>query len=147
MIHLAKVNKDNWEECIILPTSEDHVHFVASNVYSIAKSQFHPNTLKAYCIYADDNMVGFVMYGPREDDPSLLWIDEMMISEAHRRHGYGRAALQAIFDDAEQQGYTRVGLSTKRENTKAIHLYESVGFISTGKRYDGGEEFILNLPS
>ena len=147
MIRLVKVNKDNWEECINLPTSEDHVRFVAPNVYSIAKSQFHPNTLKAFCIYADDKMVGFVMYGPREDDPSLLWIDEMMIAEGHRRWGYGRAALQTIFDDAKQQGYYKVGLSTKPENIKAIHLYECVGFISTGKRYDGGEEYILNMPS
>ena len=145
MIRLVKVNKDNWEECINLPTSEDHVRFVAPNVYSIAKAQLHPDTLKAYCIYADEIMVGFIMYGPREDDPSLLWIDEMMISEGQRRRGYGRTALQAIFDDAKQQGYSRVGLSTKPENVKAIHLYKSVGFRSTGETYDGGEEFIIDL--
>ncbi|HSG42577.1 MAG TPA: GNAT family N-acetyltransferase, partial [Anaerolineales bacterium] len=126
-------------------TSDDHVRFVAPNVYSIAKAQFHPDTLKAYCIYSDDTMVGFVMYGPREDDPSLLWIDEMMIAEGHRRQGYGRAALQAIFEDAKQGGFSRVGLSTKPENVKAIRLYESLGFRSTGEIYDGGNEFILDL--
>ena len=147
MIRLVKVNKGNWEECINLPTSEDHVRFVAPNGYSIAKSQFYPDTIKACCIYADDNMVGFVMYGPREDDPGLLWIDEMMITEDHRSRGYGRAALQAIFNDANQEGYSRVGLSTKSENIKAIRLYESAGFKSTGKTYDGGEEFINELPA
>ena len=145
MIRLIQVNKDNWKECINLPTSEDHVRFVAPNVYSIAKSQFHPDALTAYCIYADETMVGFVMYGPREDDPSLLWIDEMMIAEGHRRRGYGRASLQVIFEDAKQDGFSRVGLSTKPENIKAIHLYESVGFRSTGEIYDGGKEFILEL--
>jgi len=142
-----KVSKDNWEECINLPTSEDHVRFVAPNVYSIAKSQFYPDTIKACCIYADHTMVGFVMYGPREDDSDLLWIDEMMIAEGHRRKGYGKATLLLIKDEATPQGYPRIGLSTKLENIKAIRLYKSVGFRTTGETYDGGKEYILNLPA
>jgi diamine N-acetyltransferase len=133
MLRLVKVNRDNWEECIKLPTSEDHEHFVAPNVYSIAEAQFYPDTVTASCIYADEEMVGFAMYGPEEDDPSLFWIDRLMIAEGQRGKGYGRAALLMILDEAKSKGFSRIGLSTEPENLKAIQLYENVGFKATGE--------------
>jgi diamine N-acetyltransferase len=135
MIQLVTVNKDNWQECIQLPTSEEH-RFVAPNVYSIAESQFYPDTVTASCIYAGDAMVGFAMYGPEEDDATLFFIDRLMIAEGHRGKGYGKAALLAILAEAKSQGFSRIGLSTSPENERAIALYESVGFKATGEMDD-----------
>ena len=135
MIQLVTVNKDNWQECIQLPTSEDH-RFVAPNVYSIAEAQFYPDTVTACCIYAGDAMVGFAMYGPDEDDATLFAIDRLMIAEGHRGRGYGKAALLAILEEAERRGFSRIRLSTNPENVKAIKLYESVGFRATGEMDD-----------
>jgi diamine N-acetyltransferase len=138
MIRLVNVNKDNWQECIRLPTSEDHARFVAPNVYSIAEAQFYPDTVTACGIYAGGAMVGFAMYGPDEDDATLFVIDRLMIAEGHRGKGYGKAALSAILEEAKRRGFLRIKLSTNPENVKAIKLYESVGFRATGEM-DGDE--------
>lgn len=148
MIRLVTVNKDNWQECIRLPTSEDHAQFVAPNVYSIAESQFYPDTVKACCIYAGDAMVGFAMYGPDEDDATLFAIDRLMIAEGHRGKGYGKAALSAILEEAKSRGFSRISLSTNPENVKAIQLYESVGFRATGEMDDDEAVYIyLHRPT
>ncbi|MBN2389755.1 MAG: GNAT family N-acetyltransferase [Anaerolineae bacterium] len=136
MIRLVDVNKDNWQECIQLPTANDHARFVAPNVYSIAEAQFYPNTVTACCIYAGDAMVGFAMYGPDEDDAALFAIDRLMIAEGHRGKGYGKAALLTILEEAKRRGFSRIQLSTNPENVKAITLYESVGFRVTGEMDD-----------
>jgi diamine N-acetyltransferase len=133
MIHFVAVNKDNWQECAKLPTSEEHARFVAPNVYSIAEAQFYPLTVKACCIYAGEEMVGFAMYGPEDDDETLFWIDRLMIAKGHQGKGYGRAAMLLILDEARERGFSRVGLSTGPENAKAIRLYESLGFRATGE--------------
>jgi diamine N-acetyltransferase len=138
MIRLVNVNKDNWQACIQLPTSEDHARFVAPNVYSIAEAQFYPDTVAACCIYAGETMVGFAMYGSDEDDATLFAIDRLMIAEGHRGKGYGKATLSAILEEAKRRGFSRIRLSTNPENMKAIKLYESVGFRATGEM-DGDE--------
>jgi diamine N-acetyltransferase len=146
MLRFVRVNKDNWQECIKLPTSEDHKHFVAPNVYSIAEAQFYPETVTAACIYDDEEMVGFAMYGREEDDHSLFWIDRLMIAEGQRGKGYGRTALLMILDEAKKKGFSRIGLSTSPVNLKAIKLYEQVGFIATGEMDSGEEIFICDFP-
>ena len=55
-ITLQPITSDNWVECIQLaPTAEQQrIGFVEPNRGSLAQ---------AYAIYADETMVGFVMYG------------------------------------------------------------------------------------
>ena len=137
MLSLVPVDRDNWQECIHLPTSEEHARFVASNVYSIAEAQFYPKAM-ACCIYEDVQMVGFAMFGPSETDSDVFCIDRLMIAEPYRGKGHGRAALHLILREAQAQGYRTVELSTDPSNAKAIHLYESVGFVATGD-HDGDE--------
>jgi diamine N-acetyltransferase len=144
MVQFVTVNKDNWQECVKLPTSEEHARFVAPNVYSIAEAQFYPLTVKACCIYAGEEMVGFAMYGPEDDDETLFWIDRLMIAEGHRGKGYARAAMRLILDEARARGFSRVGLSTSPGNVKAIRLYESLGFRATGE-VDDNEEIYLRV--
>lgn len=140
MIHFVEVNKDNWEECINLPISEDHNHNVAPNVYSIAEVSFYPE-LKACCIYNDEKMVGFTMYG-LDDEDNRFWIIRLMIAEDQRRKGFGREALKLIIDEVRQKGVPEIVLSTHPDNFKAIKLYESMGFIDTGEM-DGNEEIFI----
>ena len=139
MVELVEVNKDNWGECINLPTSDAH-RFVAPNVYSIAEAQFYPKAT-AYCVYAGEQMVGFTMYGLDEDDKSMLYVDRLMIAEPFRGQGYGTAVLRKILEEAMTRGVARVGLSTSPENAAAIRVYERVGFRATGQQDDGEDVY------
>lgn len=142
MVEFVDVNKDNWHECIDLPTSDEH-RFVASNLYSIAEAQFYPKA-RACCIYAAGQMVGFAMYGVDEEDETVLCIDRLMIAEPFRGHGYGAAAVRKIVAEAAAIGMRCVTLSVEPDNLVAKHIYEKVGFRKTGMM-DGTEE-VYRLP-
>ena len=133
LIRFVPVNKTNWKECANLPTGEDHI-FVAPNVWSIAGAQFWTGS-KSCCIYHGDEMVGYILYNLSQNDGGelQLWGNRLMIAETRRGKGFGRAAIQQCIAEARQQECAEVGLSTGPENHKAIRLYESLGFRSTGK--------------
>lgn len=137
MIELIEVNKDNWQACIALPTSDAH-RFVASNLYSIAEAQFYPKA-HAYGVYADGQLVGFTMYGLGEDDETMLWIDRLMIAEPFLRQGYGLDVLEKIIEEARTLGVSRIGLSTEPENHAAKQAFEKAGFEAAGLK-DGDED-------
>ncbi len=138
------VDKNNWRECAKLPTGDDH-KFVAPNVWSIAEAQFWPGS-RSCCIYHGDEMVGYVALQsvPQCCRELRLWGSRLMISEPQRGKGYARAAIQQGIAEARQQGCVEVALSTEPENHKAIQLYESLGFRSTGNYLD--DEMIYICP-
>jgi GNAT superfamily N-acetyltransferase len=144
LICFVPVNKSNWKECANLPTGEDH-KFVAPNVWSIAAAQFWSGS-RSCCIYHGDEMVGYILFNLSYNDAGelQLWGNRLMIAELQRGKGYGRAAIQQCIAEARQQDCVEVGLSTGPENYKAIRLYESLGFQSTGKFL--GDEMIYICP-
>ena len=141
MVRLVEVTRDNWQECIGMPISEDHGRFVQTNLYSLAQAQFQPGA-KVRCIYAGEEMVGCTLYGPDEHQADLFWVYRLMISERERGKGYGRAGLALILDEAGRLGYARIGLSADPDNRKAIDLYEKMGFRDTGEM-DGRERIYV----
>jgi putative acetyltransferase len=58
-----------------------------------------------------------------------------------RGQGLGRRLLAACLEKAERQGLLRVELSARADNTRAIRLYESLGF-----RYEGLRRRALRFP-
>lgn len=142
-VRFVAVNEKNMKECVDLARGEDH-RFVAPNVVSIAQAQFWPGA-KSCCIYHGDEMVGYTLYS--QDDPTRFWVARLMIAEGQRGKGYGRATLQQIITEARRQGGKEVALSTEPENFKAIRLYESLGFHSTGKIEHGEMIYVCPLSS
>ena len=47
--------------------------------------------------------------------------------------GIGRIMLETVFDVAKKTGYTQAELEVVTENTGAVHLYESLGFVKYGR--------------
>nr|WP_263326715.1 GNAT family N-acetyltransferase [Neobacillus sp. Marseille-Q6967] len=74
--------------------SEQQKRFIASKLYSIGQVQFLEN-FEAMAIYADDQMVGFTLYGLDGDDNNY-WIYRIMVDERFQGKGYGTRALQEI---------------------------------------------------
>ena len=136
LVRLVPVGKDNFHDCINLPMGEDHEH-MGLIADSIAQAQLWPGS-KACCIYRGDEMVGYTLFGPQEEDMRLyIWVNYLMVAEGQRGKGYGRAALQQIIAEARQQNCVEVALRTPLENFKAIHLYESLGFIASEMEGNG----------
>ena len=135
MITLKPITKENWRAAIRLEVAPEQRKFVASNVYSIAESQFEPGTVPLGIYNEADTMVGFLMYGPYHGE---MWVWRLMVDQQYQRRGYGRAAMQAIIAALRDMGHTEVFLSHEPENTVGAQFYTSLGFEDTG-RIDGGE--------
>ena len=142
MPEIRPVTKDNWRELIKLQVRDDQKGFVASNLNSIAESQFgfdepehghwdfHP-----FGIYDDGDVpVGFLMYGYNFGHPEQqAFIVRLMVDEKFQGKGYGRFGMQKmleIFHAVER--IWAVGISYEPENDVARKLYASLGFVEPG---------------
>lgn len=68
------------------------------------------------------------------------FVDEVFIEAAHRGRGLGKAALEALREEARRMGIVALHLEVGKENPRARRLYEGVGF-RVRARYD-----LMTLP-
>ena len=151
MPDVRPVTKDNWRELTRLQVGEAQKHFVASNVYSIAESQFgaddteighwdmHPRG-----IYEGDMPVGFLMFAYNLEYPKVQgFIVRLMVDEKQQGKGYGRFGIQWMVDlFRADERVKAVGISYEPENEAARKLYASLGFAETGEMM-GDEVFAV----
>lgn len=127
-VRLAEVTADNWQDVAALELEDSQTDLVASNLYSLAEAKFTP-LARPRAIYAGDELVGFLMYDlPDEDEPDRAVVYRFMIDHRHQHRGYGRAALELLFDELRAQtGITAVAICYAAKNPARV-LYESLGF-------------------
>lgn len=92
LITLREITKENLREAARLNVAPGQENFVAPNAYSVAQSKFYP-TWAPLAIYAEDTMVGFLMYGRDEDGDQDYWLIRLMVDKQYPRRGYGRLAM------------------------------------------------------
>jgi diamine N-acetyltransferase len=151
---IRPVTKDNWRELIKLEVREDQKGFVASNVKSIAESQFgydepdfghwdfHP-----FGIYDNNIPVGFLMYGFNFSHPKQqAFIIRLMVDEKFQGKGYGRFGMEKLLEIFRADERIRVvGISYEPENEGARKLYASLGFVEPGEMLEGETLAVLKL--
>lgn len=154
MPEIRPVTKENWKELIALNVQDDQKHFVASNLYSIAESQFGedvPNEghwdMFPYGIYDGDNPVGFLMIAYNFDYARFQsFILRLMVDEKFQGKGYGRFGMSWMLDGLRaDQRVKVVAISYEPENETARKLYVSFGFVETGEIVDDEALALLNL--
>jgi len=143
---------DNMRECIDLEVTEEQQNYVAHNAESLGEAyalnkKDGVNKAAAYSIHHDGEMVGFIMYGYFEaefDDDypeNHYYFWRFMLDVKHQNKGYGRQAMGLLLDEIKQKPYGHAEYaytSYEPKNVVAKKLYESFGFIETGK-IAGGE--------
>ena len=143
-VTLREITRDNWRECAKMRVQPTQVHFIASNLFSLAQSKFEPECVPL-AVYNDEQMVGFVMYKPEDYGLAKIWfIERVMIGEGHQNKGYGRAAMIALIERLRaQKGYTAILISFVPTNAVAQKLYSDLGFVDTGETE--AEELVYRL--
>ena len=146
MPEIRPVTKDNWRDLIKLQVRDDQKGFVASNVKSIAESQFGYDEPERghwdfypFGIYDGDEPVGFLMYGCNFGHPEQqAFIMRLMVDEKLQGKGYGRFGMQKMLEMFRADERIReVGISYEPENDVARKLYASLGFVETGEIFEG----------
>jgi diamine N-acetyltransferase len=147
LLSIQPVTIKNWRELSYLKVREDQTNFVATNVYSIAESQFgydHPEAghwdMVPYGIYNGDEPVGFLMIGYNFSNPEVQgFVIRLMVDEKHQGKGYGKFGMNWILDHYRSDDrIQRIGISYEPNNEVARRLYASLGFVETGE-IDHGE--------
>lgn len=146
---LVDITKDNWEKVIFLTTNIKNIHslseeFVASNAYSILES-FYEDQWKIKAIEHEGELIGFTMYGFCEER-NFYELCRFMIDRKHQGQGYGTQALSLIVEEMKSEyNCNEIYLSTDPENARAKHVYEKIGFVSTGEIWYDEELYVLKL--
>src|SRR5688572_347505 len=95
-VELREVTLENFKECINLKVADSQSSFVTTNVFSIAQSKVCPTAIPM-AIYANDEMVGFTMFGFYEKS-GKYHLFRLMIDEKYQGHGYGKSATLAVLE-------------------------------------------------
>lgn len=141
-ITFKEITKNNLYPLSLLKLTAEQEKFVASNIYSVAQSKFHPDW-HPLGIYNDDTLIGFFMYGV-DDTDNTMWIIRMMIDIEHQGKGYGKEAMRMMLERIRTgHEHKEVFLCFVPTNERAKKMYESFGFTDTGKFED--DEMIYNL--
>jgi len=154
MPEVRPVTKENWKELIKLKVREDQKHFVASNLYSIAESQFGEDIpgegyweMFPYGIYDDAKPVGFLMITYNYDFARFQgFILRLMVDEKFQGKGYGKFGMDWMLEKYRADERVKaVAISYEPDNETARKLYASYGFVETGEIVDGEALAVLNL--
>ena len=140
MIKLDEITADNLEVVLKLKVSKEQENFVSTTAYSLAQAYVYRENAYPFAIYADDTLVGFIMFGFYElRNQYTLW--KFLIDEKYQNKGYGKMALALGIEYMKKQYdikemYTGVAI----DNNVAEHLYQSIGFQTTGLVENGMKE-------
>jgi diamine N-acetyltransferase len=143
-VTLRPLTRDNLWAVVALKLHPGQEAFVADNIDSIANASVEP-TFVPLAVYADDELVGFVMYG-QHPETGAWWVIRLMIAREQQGKGYGRAAMEAVIAMmAERVGCEEIVTSFNPANTAAANLYASLGFQPTGEIEDDEPLVCLTL--
>lgn len=122
---------------------------VADNALSIAQAHFSENAWMR-AIYADDTPIGFLLlhigsdYEDGIDCPGVfLW--RLMIAGPYQGLGYGRRAMERLFDHLRALGVPRLYTSCGLGEGSPEGFYKRLGFRPTGEMYGDEIELMLSL--
>lgn len=126
-IFLKKIDKTNYEACVLLKVAEGQKHFVASNAYSLVQAAYEDN-LYPLAVYDDEEMIGFILYD--YDEELKGWsFSRFMIDIKHQNKGYGAKALGKFLAFFHEKHPSQcIYTSAETDNAVAIRLYEQFGF-------------------
>lgn len=151
-VKLKDIDEDNWMEVVMLTTQPDasgNAHciveeYVASNALSICQALYEDTwTVKA--IYCGKKPVGFAMYGYSEERDEYE-LCRLMIDHAHQGKGLGSIALEMVLEEmVDTYDCDNIYLLVHKDNDRAKHIYEKLGFEPTGDMVGVEEIYCINL--
>jgi len=150
-IHFMRITAATLNQICALSETLSPVQrkMVADNVRSIARAHFSPSAWMR-AIYADETPIGFIMthtgsdYEDGIDCPGVfLW--RFMITEPYQGKGYGKRALEKLFQHLKAMGVPQLYTSCGQGEGSPEGFYRKLGFIPTGDHYGDKIELVLTV--
>ena len=145
MIELKPITEANFIEAFNLKLAPGQEEYVSHPIRSLAQAYVYRDQCRPFGIYADGEMVGYVMVIYDYDVPEYdIW--PMMSDAAHQGRGYGGDALERVIEYVKTKPFgdsDRIALTCNRNNSVARKLYESRGFRATGVEDEDEIELVM----
>ncbi|MFB9869710.1 GNAT family N-acetyltransferase [Vreelandella sulfidaeris] len=138
---LKSITRENFEAVIALELATSQRDYVASNLYSIAESSFHP-TYQPRAIHCSGEAVGFLMYESFHHNRQLpaYNIFRFMVDRRHQGRGFGHEAMKCVLDEIRAHGpFEKIAICYVPTNQVARDFYASLGFQEAGLSEETGE--------
>ena len=127
MLILRTIDRTNYMDCILLQIAPEQTLFVADNARSLAEAAYEEG-LHPLAVYADTQMVGFLLYDYDPDIPGWS-LSRFMIDRRFQGQGYGRQALLAFLDLFQREvGADSLYISVHVDNAAMRRLAHGLGF-------------------
>lgn len=153
----------------IIPTTEEYIDGFWVALDSVARERQYlsfleaPPLEKCYNFVRENIKKGSFHFLALVDDKVVGWCDVMRIDrplhahcgtlgigvvKEYRGQGIGAALIQTALKKAQSSGLTRVELTVREKNTRALELYKKFGFCvegikRNGVRVDGAYEDLI----
>lgn len=91
---------------------------------------------QVWLISVDAQVIGYstVTFGfSVEFGGTFVLLDEVFIRPAFRNKGFGGCLLRFLFDEYRKRGFGALRLEVERRNSRAISLYNRLGFHAHGR--------------
>ena len=86
----------------------------------------------SYCLIKSENIIAFGQILTKEK--GYLHIARIIVDPSKRVMGYGKILCKELLQIAMQKGYHKISLNVYRNNTRALKLYENLGFRETAEK-------------
>lgn len=138
-ISLRPITAGNWRAVAALTPAPGQETHIEPNLLSMTEAGYI-TSYKPLAIYADETLVGFLMYFREGDSGGHYWLDRFMIDAAHQGKGYGKAAVKAFVERVTSYpDCSAVLLTYVPGNAAAEKLYGGAGFVHTDETDENGE--------
>ncbi|CAN5836925.1 GNAT family N-acetyltransferase [soil metagenome] len=147
-IQLRPIDSDNIASVVRIRVTEAQELFVAPVVNSLAEAYVNQATAWPRAVFSDDVAVAFVMgsFDPKaEPDFFLCGIWRLNVDVEHQGKGFGRFAVESVFDEARRRDQARATVLWVPGDGGPEGFWLSMGFEPTGEEFYGqtvGEIFL-----
>lgn len=142
MIALEKATPEDRDGVNALAMEVHSLHVAwRPDIYEMPRELYPPERfqegLEAGSLYVarqENSVVGYAAIKIRDYNWTgmvtrrVLFVDEICVTQAHRRQGVGRAMMAAIRELARDKDCTDIQLGVYPQNREAVAFYEACGF-------------------
>jgi GNAT superfamily N-acetyltransferase len=132
MHSIRKIKKEDLPQIFDLVKELAHYEKAAHEVTTDVSGyevDWNAGWFDAIVLEVDREIVGMALYYKAFSTwkGKMLYLEDLIISEAHRGNGYGKLLLQSFYEIARAEGATSAKWQVLYWNTPAIEFYKSEG--------------------
>lgn len=76
----------------------------------------------------NDRIVGYFNLYHGYPDSDMIWIGIFIVDKVFRKRGFGKEIMNAVFNEASNTGWSKIGIGVYLKNWSALRFWTSLGF-------------------